>query len=98
MKTVIIKNWRSEHEVLTTPMTEKELREAITKGGRISAKVLVDFNDLVSNDIEWLNDEASEKITNSVGGLVDISYKVAGRTPNNELIVKVDGGVEFDYL
>ena len=98
MKTLKITDWRSKHEVLTAPMTEKELKETVSKTNRISAKILVDFNSLVSNDMEWLNDEASERITNSVGGLVDISYTVAGRTPDNDVIIKVEAEVEFDYL
>lgn len=98
MKTKHITDYRSKHDILTEPMTEKELKENIRKDGSISAKVLIDFFDLVGNDIEWLNDEVSERITNSVGGLVDINYNLAGRTTSNEVIVKVTANVEFDYL
>ena len=98
MQVTKIKNWRTEHDVLMTPMNEKELKENATKQGRKSAKVLVDFNDLVHYDQEWLNDEVSERITNSVGGLVDISFKVVGKTNINQLIIRVEGDVDFENI
>lgn len=98
METIHITDYRSHHDVLTKPMTEKELTDNITKSGKISAKLVVDLNDLVNNDIDWLNDELSERITDSVAGLTDIEYTVAGRTTNNEVILKVTATVEFDNL
>ena len=98
MKTVHITDWRSKHEVLTAPMTEKELRDNVRKDGSISAKILIDFNQLVDEDIEWLNDEMSLRVTDSIAGLHDISYKLAGSTTNNEMIVRVDAQVEFENL
>jgi len=98
MKNEHITDFRSKHTILVEPMTEKELKENMRKDGSISAKVLINFFDLVNNDIEWLNDEVSEKVTNSVCSLVDMNYSVAGRTTNNQVIVKVNAVVEFDYL
>ena len=98
MKTNVIVNFRSIHKVLLTPMTEKELKENVRKDGTIQAKVLVDFNNLVNYDIEELNDEVSDMITDSVAGLTDISYKVAGRTTSNDVILKVTANVEFENL
>ena len=98
MKTTTIKNWRTSHDVIVMPMNVPELKEFMTKAGRISAKVLIDFNDLVRYDQEWLNDEVSERITNSVGGLVDISFKVVGRTNINQVIVLVEGEIDFENI
>lgn len=98
MKTTEIKNWRSQHTVLVTPMTKEELEQNSTKDGRISAKILVDFDDLVRYDQEWLYDEVSERITNSVGGLMDISFNVAGKTNINQVIVKVQGEIYFENI
>ena len=98
MKTIEIKNFRTKHIVLTEPMTEKELKENIRKNGRISAKVLLDFTEIVNYDGEWFNDEVSEKITNSVAGLSDINFSIVGRTTKNDAIVKIDAEVNFDYL
>jgi hypothetical protein len=89
-------DYRSIHNLLVQPMTDKDLKAAVRKDGTVKAKVLVDFNDLVNNDIEWLNDEVSEKITGSIAGLTDISFDVAGRTTSNEIILKVTGAVEFE--
>lgn len=91
-------DFRSKHKVLVEPMSKKELKENIRKNGRISAKVLLHFDDIVNNDIEWLNDMASEKITKSICGLMDINYSVVGRTIKNDLILKVDAEVEFDNI
>lgn len=42
--------------------------------------------------------DTSIMITGSYTGLVNISYKVAGRTTNNEVIIKVEGDVIFKDL
>lgn len=98
MKTVLIKNFRSEHNVLTHAMSEQELKDNVRKDGTIVAKLKVDFTDLVNYDIEWFNDEVSEAITGSVCGLTNICYSVAGRTTTNDVIVKVVANVEFETL
>lgn len=98
MKTLFIRDFRSDHNVLVAPMSKEDLKENVQKSGRILIKVVVSFNDLLGNDLEWLNDEVSERITGSVAGLTDIVYYVAGRTPHNEVILKVNANVEFDNI
>ena len=98
MESKVIKSWRSMNEVLTSPMTKEELESNSNRNGIISANLLIDFFDLVNEDIEWLNDEVSERITGSICGLVDISYKVIGKTSNNEIVVKVTGEVDFENI
>jgi hypothetical protein len=98
MKTVKIRNFRSDHEILIAPMSKEELKENVRKDGTIKVKVYVPFNDLIDNNLEWLNDEVSEKITDSVAGLTDIDYYVAGRNTKNDVIVKVTANVEFDNI
>lgn len=97
METKMIKGWRKENEVLLAPMTLDELKTNKTKDGMISAKLVFSFEALIDTDIDWLNDEASERITDSVGGLTDISYKIVGNTKNNEVILKVTGNVD-EYI
>lgn len=96
MELVNMTDFRSLHKVLVKPMNQKELTDHVRKDGTIQAKVLVDFNDLVNNDLEWLNDEVSERITGSVAGLTDISFNVAGRTTIDQVIVKVTGVPELE--
>lgn len=96
MKTLTIKNFRSEHNVLISPMTKKELEDNVRADGTIQSKVLVSLTDLIEWDIDTLNDFVSEKITSSENGLLDISYKISGRTTNNEIILKVTGAVYLD--
>lgn len=99
MKTELIKNFRSEHEVLIAPMSKKELRENLTKTTQlITAKVSIGLFDLIVNGVDWLNDEVSEKITGSIAGLTDIDYTLIGRTTTNEVILKVVANVEFENL
>lgn len=93
-----ITNFRSYHNVLVRPLTVKQLTQRSTKQNIISEKVLISFNDLVDNNGEWLNDEVSEKITGSIAGLMNIQYKVAGRTTSNEVILKVSGEINFNLL
>lgn len=94
MQTKHITTWRKHNDVLLAPMTLAELKSKKTKAGMISAKLVIDFNFLVDNDLEGLNDEMSARVTNSICGLTDISYKVMGNTADNELIVKVTGNVD----
>lgn len=89
-------DYRSIHNLLVQPMNQKELKDAVRKDGTVAVKVVIPFNDIVSFDLEWLNDEVSEKITGSIVGLTNISWDVAGRTTNNEVILKVTGAVEFE--
>ena len=96
MKTTHITDYRSQHNILISPMTEKELKDNMNKSGRISTKIIIDFSDLLNNDVEWLNDEVSKRITDLVGGLVDITYSVAGRTTTNQIILKIDAEIDFE--
>lgn len=89
-------DYRSIHNLLVQPMNQKELKEAVRKDGTVAAKVLVPFEKVLDNDIEWLNDEVSEMITGSIVGLTNIDFNLAGRTTSNELILKVTGVVEFE--
>ncbi|MFV2016766.1 MAG: hypothetical protein ACC656_15145, partial [Candidatus Heimdallarchaeota archaeon] len=84
-------DYRSKHKLLVEPMNEKELRDNVRKDGTVQAKVLVSFNNVLANDLDYLNDDVSEKITGSTCGLTDICFDLAGRTTNNELILKVTG-------
>lgn len=84
---------RSRKYVLTAPLTKEELAAEATKAGRISINVFVSFEELVDNDIEWLNDTVSELITDDIGGLTDLNYKVAGRDANNNVLVNVNADV-----
>lgn len=98
MNTKEIKSWRKTNEVLTSAMSIEELEKNSNKDGMITAKVVVDLDSLIDNNIEILNDTVSERITGSECGLTDISYKIAGATVNNEVILKVTGCVEFSMV
>lgn len=89
-------DYRSIHNILAQPMNQKELKENVRKDGTIQAKVLVSFENLVAHDLDDLNDDVSEMITGSIAGLTDISFQVAGRNTNNEIILKVTGTPELE--
>jgi hypothetical protein len=99
MKTIHIKNWRSNHDVVLEPLTLEELNDSMSKAGMVTCKLLVSIEDLIDGDMEALNDNVSERITGSEAGLTDISYKLVGRQPqSNETIIGVTGHVEIDNL
>jgi len=99
MKTENYTDYRSLHVLLTEAMNQKELEDNVRKDGTIQAQVVVTLEEVLDNDIDYLNDVVSEKITGSIVGLTDISFNVAGSvTGTNELILRVTGTVEFDNL
>ena len=89
-----IRDFRSDHDVLTRPLTASELTDKRRKDGTVKVKVKVELFDLIGQDMEWLNDEVSEKITGSTCGLTAIGYRLAGRTTDNETILEVIGNVD----
>lgn len=97
MKTKRYIDYRSLHTILTEPMNQKELSDNVRKDGTIQAQVVVTLEEVLNNDIEYLNDIVSEKITGSIVGLTDISFEVAGSvTGTNELILRVTGTPELE--
>ena len=97
MKTKNYTDYRSLHVILTEPMNQKELADNVRKDGTIQAQVVVTLEEVLDNDIEYLNDTVSERITGSEAGLTDISFDVAGTiTGTNEMILRVTGTVEFE--
>lgn len=96
MELVNMTVFRSLHKVLVKPMNQKELTDNVRKDGSIQAKVLLDFDDLVNHDLEWLNDEVSKRITGSITGLTDISFNVVGRITIDQVILKVTGVPELE--
>ena len=98
MKKILIKNFRSKHNVLVNAMTVQELKENVRKDGTIQAKVLYGLENIMTDGLETVNGDVSVSITGNPCGLTDISYTLAGRTTASELILKVTGTVEFENL
>lgn len=65
-------------------LTLQELRD-LTEDGHdyIDAVVRIDLDDLIANDMEWLNDTVNERVLPEgfVAGLMDYSYNVVGHAP-----------------
>jgi len=92
-------DYRSLHVLLTKAMDQKELADNVRKDGTIQAQVVVTLEEVLDNDLDYLNDVLSERITGSEAGLTDISFEVAGSvTGTNDLIIRVTANVEFDNL
>lgn len=79
--------------IVKKPLSLKQLEQRMDKKGYITERVLIDLYELIENDMEWLNDEVSELITDNSGGLTDLSYKVVGSHPNNQIIIEVHAEV-----
>lgn len=65
--------------VLHVPLSAAELRER-ARAGDVLEVIELQLSDLIDWSIDELNDEASERITGSMAGLQDISYRVVGAT------------------
>ena len=97
-KTTVITTWRDKFEVLEEPLSIKELKAAQDKEGNVSAILVFDLSDLIDNDVEWLNDEVSERITGSIIALTSIDFKPFGVKKSIEKVfVKVTGNIT-DFL
>jgi hypothetical protein len=59
---------------------------------RIDEVVRIPFSDLISHDVEWLNDYVSEQITGSRVALEDIGYK-AESVDGDQIVLRVNGEV-----
>lgn len=79
------------------PLSGQEL-EHITDSGQYPVDVAIPLSlwDMVCNDLEWLNDEASERITGSICDLEDLGYERAdapedlGALPAEQVWVRVN--------
>ena len=97
-KTKNIVDYRSFHSVVVKPFTEKELKERENKSGVITEKVTVSLSKLIKFDRYGLFDHVCKLITGSELGLRAITYKVAGRTTDDEVIIKVTGILNYSEL
>lgn len=88
MKTEHIVDYRSLHNVITEPMTEKELKESTRKDGTIKVKVLHDFDYILSDSKEGIESDVAVAITRNPEGLTDMSIELVGRK-NLKAILKV---------
>lgn len=77
-------------------LTHQQLRR-VTEDGRYGVRVALKVGlwELLENDLEWLNDEVSERITGSVADLASISYqRYDGPWPyacgRDEVVLQVD--------
>ena len=81
---------------LRKPFTLQELKDLTAKDEDryLTAVVAVDFDDLIYNDIEWLNEGVSELITGSGVALEDIGFKPVG-VADGEIYIEVTGSVLY---
>jgi hypothetical protein len=84
-------------DYITKALSINQIKKRMDETEYITARIAVDLSDLIDGDIEWLNDVASETITGSSCGLLDISYKSVGVTDDGSIIIEVTGCVS-DFL
>lgn len=80
---------------LLEPYTIEELTRLSNNGENpIEANVEISLWDLIENDLEWLNDTVSERITGSSCGLEDIGFEPAGVIESSDgVVIRVTGSV-----
>lgn len=65
--------------ILASPLTKEQINKLIDEDDAVvDAVIEVSLSELVSNDIEGLNDLAQERVVGDGVVLVDIGYQVAG--------------------
>lgn len=78
---------------MEAPLTQEEMKRIADSDDFAYGVISVSLSNLIDNDIEWLNDLASEKMTGTLL-LMDIGYGVAGCNPEtNEVYIQVWGDV-----
>ena len=79
---------------LRKPYSLQELKDKTAKDEDrfLTAVVAIDFDDLVTHDIEWLNETCSEMITGSDVAMEDIGYMPVG-AEGGEVLVQVTGSI-----
>lgn len=98
MKTLKIIDWRSKHEVLTEPMTVKELKAAVTKDGIVKVKVSYPLEYVLDESRIGVETDMATAITANPEGLTNIKIEIAGKDVPKNLILKVTAKVEFETL
>lgn len=84
--------------VIQTPFAYKELRQMQEKDGCIKATISWPWNENTTDNLEALNDFASEQITGNSCALEDIGYRLVGAdVDKQEVLIEVIGTVE-NYL
>lgn len=64
----------------------------------VSRTVNVYIDDIILGDIDSFNEIVSDKATGSDCALEDISWTVIGHTPDNEVVLRIQGYVERDQF
>jgi len=91
---------------LNAPLGVADLR-ARARENRICEIIQVDLAELLENseDLEWLNDEASRQITGDESGLMDLYYRVVGHVEerggavlSGGILLEVDAALDNDWL
>lgn len=88
-------DYRSFHTVVRKSFNAKQLLERVNKDNVLTEKVVISLDDLIKFDRHELNEKLSKLITGSELRLINLDYKVAGRTTKNEVILKVTGKLDL---
>ena len=79
-----------EYEVLTEPLSSKQIAERITNEGFIEGVVIVSLYDLIDGDLEGFIDILSYKLIDCLD-LIEMKYRIVGLKSGIELLIHVSG-------
>lgn len=89
---------------LSKPLTREELEKLKDENGNVTVRLIFDIEGAYFNSLDSMNDEVSERITDSECGLTDISYNPVGilladkiNNSKNSVIMEITGNVS-DFL
>ncbi len=76
------------YQLLEEPFNDVQIKGFMNIAGELSAVVSVDLDDIISGNIEDLNNTVEEKMV-GMNVLQDINYDVVGTGLNNEIHIRV---------
>ena len=85
------------YEVLTEPLSSRQISEIITNEGFIEGVVIVKLSDLIEGDLEDFIDSLSYNLIDCLG-LTEVKYRIVGLKSDVEILIHVSGFVDAkDY-
>jgi len=79
-------------EILYKPLLKHEVKKRLDKDGFLTVCILVDFYDILENDLEGFNNLAEEKILEE-GIIFNIKYKVIS-TLDESIVIQVTAEID----
>jgi len=82
-----------EYEILTTPLTKKQINEC--HGNRVTGVIEVQLSDMIDHDLEGFLNFLEQQLVEE-GLVMEIDYRLVGCSDNNTVLLLVSGYVNIE--